>query len=107
VTPFLISTTGLTNVEIKAYRSHPNGLGFYDENVYSWAVNKVVVHPSQTNVTCYGGSDGSATASPTGGSNPYSYSWNTTPTQTTATATGLQMETILLQLPITSVAKNR
>ncbi len=40
-------------------------------------------------VTCPGGSDGSATASATGGTSPYNYVWSTTPAQTGATATGL------------------
>ena len=45
---------------------------------------------SQTNVSCHGMCNGSATASGTGGVSPYSYSWNTTPSsQTTQTATGL------------------
>lgn len=44
---------------------------------------------SQTNVTCFGGSNGTATANATGGSGSYTYSWNTTPVQTTQTATGL------------------
>lgn len=42
-------------------------------------------------VTCFGGNNGSATASATGGmvAGDYGYEWSTTPTQTTATATGL------------------
>ena len=38
---------------------------------------------------CISGSTGSATASATGGTAPYSYSWNTTPVKTTAIATNL------------------
>jgi hypothetical protein len=42
---------------------------------------------SQTNVSCNGGSNGSATVTASGGAPPYSYSWSNG--QTTATATGL------------------
>ncbi len=42
-----------------------------------------------TNVTCNGGTNGSAAVSVTGGTGAYTYLWNTTPVQTTATATGL------------------
>jgi hypothetical protein len=44
---------------------------------------------SQTNVTCNGMANGTATVTPAGGTSPYTYSWNTTPSLTTATATGL------------------
>lgn len=42
-----------------------------------------------TNATCFNVCNGSATATPTGGTSPYTYSWNTGPVQTTQTATGL------------------
>jgi hypothetical protein len=42
---------------------------------------------SQTNVSCNGGNNGSATVTASGGTPPYSYSWSNG--QTTATATGL------------------
>ncbi|MBL4653309.1 MAG: SprB repeat-containing protein [Flavobacteriales bacterium] len=43
-----------------------------------------------TAVTCNGGSDGTATASGSGGNGaPFTYNWSTAPTQTTALATGL------------------
>lgn len=42
-----------------------------------------------TPVSCFGGSNGSATATVTGGIGPYGYFWNTVPMQTTATATNL------------------
>ncbi len=38
---------------------------------------------STTDATCYGGSDGSATVSPTGGSAPFTYLWNTGATTAT------------------------
>src|SRR5690606_11438404 len=42
-----------------------------------------------TNVSCFGGSDGTATAAGSGGTPPYTFSWNTTPVQNTPTATNL------------------
>ncbi|MBU3678816.1 MAG: hypothetical protein FGM32_04315, partial [Candidatus Kapabacteria bacterium] len=48
---------------------------------------------SQVNVSCNGGSDGTATVSASGGTSGYRYSWNTTPVQTTITATGLSAGT--------------
>lgn len=47
------------------------------------------VTTTQTNVSCNGGNNGTATANPTGGTPPYTYSWNTTPVQTTQTANNL------------------
>jgi gliding motility-associated-like protein len=47
------------------------------------------VTTTQTNVLCYGGSSGSATASAAGGTLPYNYSWNTIPVQPIPDATGL------------------
>jgi subtilisin-like proprotein convertase family protein len=49
----------------------------------------MVINSNKTNVRCYGLNSGSATASPAGGTAPYTYSWNTLPVKTTATATGL------------------
>ena len=41
------------------------------------------------NVSCFGGTTGSATTSATGGVTPYTYAWSGMPTQTSTTATGL------------------
>ena len=70
----------------------------FDANQCSTSVSVTISQPSaslsasisaQTNVSCFGGSNGSATVSVSGGTAPYSYSWNTTPVQTGATASGL------------------
>ncbi len=42
-----------------------------------------------SNITCNGGNNGSATASPSGGTSPYNYLWSDASSQTNATATGL------------------
>jgi hypothetical protein len=44
---------------------------------------------SSTPVTCRGGRDGTATATPSGGVAPYSYAWNSAPAQYNQTATSL------------------
>ncbi|MBL0739440.1 T9SS type A sorting domain-containing protein [Flavobacterium sp. GN10] len=57
------------------------------------AVLSAATGGGQTNVSCYGGANGTATVAPTGGTPGYTYSWNTTPIQTTASATGLSAGT--------------
>lgn len=49
-------------------------------------VNTVLFNTTQVDVSCFGGSNGTATVTPSGN---YTYSWNTSPVQTTQTATGL------------------
>ena len=49
----------------------------------------LTVTTTQVDVLCFGGLTGSATATPAGGTGPYTYAWNTIPVQTTATATTL------------------
>ncbi|MBI2967724.1 MAG: choice-of-anchor L domain-containing protein [Bacteroidetes bacterium] len=44
---------------------------------------------AQTDVTCYGSADGTATVSASGGNPPFTIVWNTNPSQTNSTATGL------------------
>ena len=44
---------------------------------------------NSTDETSAGADDGTADASGSGGTSPYTYSWNTTPTQTTASISGL------------------
>jgi hypothetical protein len=47
------------------------------------------LNTSSVNESCHGGSTGSASVTPTGGTGAYTYSWNSTPAQTSATATTL------------------
>lgn len=49
-----------------------------------------------TPVNCYNGSDGTATATMSGGTAPYSYVWNTSPIQNAPTATGLNTGTYIV-----------
>jgi hypothetical protein len=68
----------------------------HDNNTCSQTATATITGPppisvttTQTDVTCYGYTNGSATVSAAGGQPPYTYSWNTTPVQTTANATNL------------------
>ncbi len=45
--------------------------------------------PSATNVSCFGGTNGTAAVNANGGTAPYNYSWNTVPAQTTPSATAM------------------
>jgi hypothetical protein len=53
----------------------------------------LAVNTSMVSPLCFGGSNGTATATPSGGITPYTYSWSTLPAQTSATATGLSAGT--------------
>ena len=44
---------------------------------------------SKTDVACFNGNNGQATAAATGGTSPYTYSWNTSPIQSATTANTL------------------
>lgn len=51
---------------------------------------------AQNDVSCFGGTDGSAIASVTGGTSPYAYEWRTNPVQTSNIATNLSAGTYKL-----------
>jgi hypothetical protein len=70
------------------------GSGIIDMGAYEYQELPLSVSPSlQTNITCNGGNNGSASVAVAGGTKPYTYSWNTTPVQTAATASGLKAGT--------------
>ena len=57
--------------------------------------------PSTTNFAapdCFNALTGSATATPGGGTGPFTYSWNTSPVQTTQTATGIGAGTYIVTI---------
>ncbi|WP_264537901.1 T9SS type A sorting domain-containing protein [Flavobacterium sp. N1736] len=51
-------------------------------------VNAVVANPSHTNVSCNGGSNGTATVTPSGGNTPYTYLWSNGATSQSITGLG-------------------
>ena len=53
---------------------------------------------TQTNVSCFGLTNGRAVVKVSGGVSPYTYSWNTTPVQTTDTAKGLGAGTYIVTI---------
>lgn len=60
--------------------------------------NAISVSVTQTDVTCNGGSNGTATAFVTGGTGSYTYEWLTSPIQTGASVTGLAAGSVILNV---------
>lgn len=95
------NTPGTYNVHVKFEgpcndcATHPPG------NIYEWVIPVTVtgasVQVSSTPATCYGGSNGTATATITNGNPPYTFIWSPSG-QTTATATGLTAGTYTVQV---------
>lgn len=76
-------TIGLVANSVSDICSHPTGGQTLNFSVTGVSSNATVV----SNVNCFGQSNGSATASGSGGTSPYTYTWSNG--ATTATATGL------------------
>ncbi len=57
-------------------------------NVFNQA-GVIATMGAPVSVSCFGGTNGSVTATYAGGNGPYTYNWNTSPAQTTPNATGL------------------
>ena len=79
-------TTSLMNGN--KYRCVVGGSSFVNSGVANLRTSHIVSTTSETNVSCNGGSNGSATVTPANGISPYTYQW-TPNVSTTATASGL------------------
>jgi gliding motility-associated-like protein len=82
------TATGLTAGSYTVTVTDANGCTGTQSVTINAAAQAPTVTTASTNAGC-NGVLGTATATVTGGTSPYSYSWNTTPAQTNATATGL------------------
>ena len=92
---YTVSATGLTaatQYTVRAYATNAVGTSYGGSQTFTTAA-PLAASTSRTNVSCFGGTNGTATATATDGVAPYTYSWNTTPVQTAATATGLSAGT--------------
>jgi hypothetical protein len=58
--------------------------------IYQAVIPVTATASTVSDVSCFNGSNGSVTVTPSSGTPPYSYSWNSSPVQTTQTATGLK-----------------
>lgn len=80
------------------YVTIENGIGcIIQDSVLILEPNPLAVNSGSTNVSCPGGSDGSAYSSPTGGTIPYSFSW-APGGQTTDTISGLTAGTYIVTI---------
>lgn len=93
------TTTNITGLSASSYSvtvTDVNGCTFRSiANVLNSGAPTATVTP--TNVTgCFGGNNGSATVSASGGTGTLTYSWNTSPVKTTTTVTGLSAGTYIV-----------
>ncbi len=82
------NATGLTAGTYTVTVTDANGCAFSTTANVTNAVGETASISGSTPVSCFGGSNGTATVSAVGGLAPYTYTWNPTG-QTTPTATGL------------------
>ena len=57
------------------YVSDANGCNAMGSAGIAQPAAALTIVPTQANISCFGGSNGSATASPNGGTSPYAYNW--------------------------------
>ena len=107
-----VSVTGGSNIQSAVWNTTPEQFGFTATNLPAgtWTLTAqhadgcttqvpvTIAQPaaalgssiaSQSNVSCFGGSNGSASINVNGGTAPYTFNWNTTPAQSGSTAINL------------------
>ena len=89
----IATTEDLTNLVAGTYRAVVVDGNGCDEDITVTLIEpeKLVATVSGNNIKCFGGNDGSATVSVSGGTVSYTYSWNDAANQTTQTASGLKV----------------
>ncbi len=83
------SATGMPSGPYTYTVTDQNGCTITGSTNISVANGPTVTATPVTNVLCNGNATGSASATQTGGTAPYTYAWGTSPVQTTQVATGL------------------
>jgi gliding motility-associated-like protein len=92
------TTASISNLSGGTYQvsvTDNNGCTYSGSVTITQPANAVTGAVTTTDVSCYNGSNGTATVTATGGVSPYSYSWNTTPVQTAATISNLSAGTYI------------
>jgi len=84
-----VTATGLTAGLFTVTVTDANGCIATADVTITQPATALTVTTTWINVLCYGGTEGSATATAEGGIGPYTYSWNTSPEQTDPTVYGL------------------
>jgi gliding motility-associated-like protein len=90
------AATGLCPGIYTVFAYDASGCGLGTDTITVSPSNAYTTTTSQTNVTCGGGNNGTATTTPVGGQSPFTYFWSTSPSQTTQVATGLTAGTYIV-----------
>jgi len=90
-TPVQISPTasGLVSGTYSVLVGDASGCSATYSVVVPLVLNTFSITSAQTNIKCFGNSNGSASATPAGGTSPYSYAWSTAPMQTSSSISNI------------------
>ena len=94
---YTATATGLTVGSYSVAITDSNGCAL-TKTVVITQPNVVNGTVTGTNVTCNGGNNGTATATGSGGTAPYTYTWNTSPVQYGSAAIGLIADTFAVNI---------